>query len=467
VGLGYLSLSRRAPTLSGGEAQRIRLASQIGSGLTGVLYVLDEPTIGLHQRDNRRLLNALEWLRDLGNSLVVVEHDRDTLEAADHILDFGPGAGTEGGRVVATGSPRRLNRKNGSLTARYLRGDLEIDVPSERRRGRGFIEVIGARQNNLKNLSVSFPLGTLTCVTGVSGSGKSSLVNDVLYGVLSARVNRAKRAWGEHDRVLGLDQIDKVINIDQTPIGFSPRSNPATYTKVFDQVRKLYGQIPEARVRGFKAGHFSFNNKKGRCEACGGLGSRCIEMHFLPDVWVTCEVCLGRRYNRDVLGVLYAGRSIADVLEMTIDEAFVHFENVPSIRRPLQTLVDVGLGYMKLGQASTTLSGGEAQRVKLSRELSRPSTGRTVYLLDEPTTGLHFADIQKLLEVLNRLVDAGNTVIVIEHNLDVIKTADWVIDLGPEGGDEGGQVVARGTPEEVAGVSESHTGRFLQGVLQR
>ena len=369
--------------------------------------------------------------------------------------------------MVATGSPRRLNRKNGSLTARYLRGDLEIDVPSERRRGRGFIEVIGARQNNLKNLSVSFPLGTLTCVTGVSGSGKSSLVNDVLYGVLSARVNRAKRAWGEHDRVLGLDQIDKVINIDQTPIGFSPRSNPATYTKVFDQVRKLYGQIPEARVRGFKAGHFSFNNKKGRCEACGGLGSRCIEMHFLPDVWVTCEVCLGRRYNRDVLGVLYAGRSIADVLEMTIDEAFVHFENVPSIRRPLQTLVDVGLGYMKLGQASTTLSGGEAQRVKLSRELSRPSTGRTVYLLDEPTTGLHFADIQKLLEVLNRLVDAGNTVIVIEHNLDVIKTADWVIDLGPEGGDEGGQVVARGTPEEVAGVSESHTGRFLQGVLQR
>ena len=466
VGLGYLNLGRRAPTLSGGEAQRIRLASQIGSGLTGVLYVLDEPTIGLHQRDNRQLLAALGRLRDLGNSLVVVEHDRDTLEAADYILDFGPGAGTEGGQLVGAGSPQSLNGKNGSLTARYLARNLKIDVPNVRRRAqKGEIAVVGARHNNLKNLNVSFPLGLLTCVTGVSGSGKSSLVNDVLYGTLATRVNRAQKAWGEHDDVRGIEMIDKVITIDQTPIGFSPRSNPATYVKVFDKVRKLYSELPDSGVRGFRAGHFSFNHKRGRCEACAGLGARCIEMHFLPDVWVTCEGCGGKRYNRDVIQVTYKGKSIADVLEMTVAEALAHFANVPPIKRILQTLYDVGLAYIKMGQASTTLSGGEAQRVKLGRELARPSTGKTVYILDEPTTGLHFADIQKLLDVLNRLVDAGNTVIVIEHNLDVVKTADWVIDLGPEGGQEGGVLVAAGTPEHVAEVSGSHTGRFLQEVL--
>jgi excinuclease ABC subunit A len=465
VGLDYLTLARRAPTLSGGEAQRIRLASQIGSGLTGVLYVMDEPTIGLHQRDNRRLLQALGRLRDLGNTLLVVEHDRDTLKAADHVLDFGPGAGTQGGNLVAAGRPGRLPVRGGSLTAQYLKGKLRIDVPIRRAPEAGAIQVVGARHNNLKNLTVGFPLGTLTCVTGVSGSGKSSLVNDVLHGALAARVNKVRSTWGDHDEVRGLDQIDKVINIDQTPIGFSPRSNPATYVKVYDAVRTLYGMLPDAKVRGFKAGHFSFNARKGRCSACRGLGSRCIEMHFLPDVWVTCEVCNGRRYNRDVLQVLYKGRSVGDVLSMTVDEALEHFQNVPAIRRKLQTVSDVGLGYIQMGQASTTLSGGEAQRVKLARELARPSTGKTVYLLDEPTTGLHFADVQKLLEVLNRLVDAGNTVIVIEHNLDVIKTADWVIDLGPEGGDEGGELVAEGTPEAVAGVAESHTGRYLQEAL--
>ncbi len=466
VGLGYLTLSRRAPTLSGGEAQRIRLASQIGSGLTGVLYVLDEPTIGLHQRDNQRLLTALKRLRDLGNTLVVVEHDRETLEAADHILDFGPGAGREGGQVVAANSPGRLSVRKGSLTAQYLKGKLAIRVPSRRRPANGkALEVAGVHHNNLKDLDVRFPLGTLTCVTGVSGSGKSSLVNDVLFGALAAGVNQASGAWG--DEVRGLELVDKVINIDQTPIGFSLRSNPATYVKLFDEVRRLYSQLPEAQVRGFKAGAFSFNSRKGRCEACEGLGSRCIEMHFLSDVWVTCEVCSGKRFNRDVLEVRFRERSIADVLEMTVSQALLHFENVPKARRFLQTLEDVGLGYMVLGQASTMLSGGEAQRVKLARELSRPNTGQTVYLLDEPTTGLHVADIQKLLEVLNRLVNAGNTVIVIEHNLDVIKTADWVIDLGPEGGDEGGYMVAAGTPEAVAQVEGSHTGRFLRGVLGR
>jgi len=466
VGLGYLNLGRRAPSLSGGEAQRIRLASQIGSGLTGVLYVLDEPTIGLHQRDNRQLLAALERLRDLGNSLVVVEHDRDTLKAADHILDFGPGAGTEGGILVASGSPQELDGQNGSLTARYLKGNLSIEVPKDRRPSRaGSVSVVGARHNNLKNLDVAFPLGTLTCVTGVSGSGKSSLVNDVLYGALAVRVNRAQKAWGEHDDVLGVEMIDKVINIDQTPIGYSPRSNPATYVKVFDKIRALYANLPDSGVRGFKAGHFSFNHKRGRCDGCAGLGARCIEMHFLPDVWVTCETCNGKRYNRDVIDVLYKGVSIADVLEMTVAEALAHFNNVPGIKRSLQTLFDVGLGYIKMGQASTTLSGGEAQRVKLGRELARPSTGKTVYILDEPTTGLHFVDIQKLLDVLNRLVDAGNTVIVIEHNLDVVKTADWVIDLGPEGGKDGGDLIACGTPEEVAITEGSHTGRFLQEVL--
>lgn len=468
VGLGYIDLARKAPTLSGGEAQRIRLASQIGSGLTGVLYVLDEPTIGLHQRDNRRLLAALERLRDLGNSLVVVEHDRDTLEAADYVLDFGPGAGTEGGQLVAAGPPKRLALGKGSLTARYLKDRMRIEVPEERRTAdRGELKVLGARQNNLKQVDVAFPLGLMTCVTGVSGSGKSSLVNDVLYGALAARVNGAQKAWGEHDDVQGLDLIDKVINIDQTPIGFSPRSNPATYVKVFDVVRTLYSNLPDAQVRGFKPGHFSFNHKRGRCDGCRGLGARCIEMHFLPDVWVMCETCGGKRYNRDVVEILYKGASIADVLQMTVAEALAHFENVPNIRRSLQTLFDVGLGYIKMGQASTTLSGGEAQRVKLARELARPNTGKTVYILDEPTTGLHFADIQKLLDVLNRLVDAGNTVIVIEHNLDVVKTADWVIDLGPEGGEEGGVLVAEGTPEDVMRVEASHTGRFLQDVISQ
>lgn len=463
VGLGYIDLSRKAPTLSGGEAQRIRLASQIGSGLTGVLYVLDEPTIGLHQRDNRRLLSALERLRDLGNSLLVVEHDRDTLEAADYVLDFGPGAGTEGGQLVAEGSPKRLAVGKGSLTAQFLKNKMRIEIPQSRRGSeRGELKVVGARHNNLKQVDVAFPLGLMTCVTGVSGSGKSSLVNDVLYGALAARVNGAQKAWGEHDDVLGLELVDKVINIDQTPIGFSPRSNPATYVKVFDAVRTLYSNLPDAQVRGFKPGHFSFNHKRGRCDACRGLGARCIEMHFLPDVWVTCETCGGKRYNRDVVDITYKGASIADVLTMTVAEALVHFENVPLIRRSLQTLFDVGLGYIKMGQASTTLSGGEAQRVKLARELARPNTGKTVYILDEPTTGLHFADIQKLLAVLSRLVDAGNTVIVIEHNLDVVKTADWVIDLGPEGGEEGGQIVAQGTPEAVMQVEGSHTGQFLQ-----
>ncbi len=465
VGLGYLALSRRAPTLSGGEAQRIRLASQIGSGLTGVLYVLDEPTIGLHQRDNQRLLSALKRLRDLGNTLVVVEHDRATLEASDYILDFGPGAGTHGGRIVAAGRPSRLGLKGGSLTARYLKGKLGIDVPKLRRpTDRGALVVKGARQNNLKDLTVRFPLSTFTCVTGVSGSGKSSLVNDILFGALAVKVNRARQTWGDHDEIEGLAQIDKAINIDQTPIGYSPRSNPATYVKAFDAIRQLYSQLPSAKVRGYQAGQFSFNSRKGRCEACEGLGSRCIEMHFLPDVWVTCEVCDGKRYNRDVLDILYKGRSIADVLDMTLSEALTLFENVPRVQRPLKTLDDVGLGYLKLCQASTTLSGGEAQRVKLAKALSRPNTGRTVYLLDEPTTGLHVADIQKLLDVLNLLVDGGNTVIVVEHNLDVIKTADWVIDLGPEGGDDGGFLVAAGTPEAVAETPASHTGRFLRQV---
>ena len=465
VGLGYISLSRRAPTLSGGEAQRIRLASQIGSGLTGVLYVLDEPTIGLHQRDNRRLLTALKQLRDLGNTLVVVEHDRDTLEAADHVVDFGPGAGTEGGQLVATGRPRKLPVRKGSLTARYLKGALEIDVPKRRDGNGSQIEVVGARHNNLKNIAVSFPLGKLVCVTGVSGSGKSSLVNDVLYGALATNVNRVHWAWGEHDEVRGLKHVDKVIRVDQTPIGFSPRSNPCTYVKVFDHIRKFYSQLAEAQVRGFKPGHFSFNNRRGRCDACDGIGLKCIEMHFLPDVWVICDVCDGKRYIRDILNVKYRGYSIADVLDATIQDAVGIFDTFRAVKRTLQTLVDVGLGYMKMGQASSTLSGGEAQRVKLARELARPSTGRTISLLDEPTTGLHFADIQKLLEVLNRLVDGGNTVVIIEHNLDVIKTADWVIDLGPEGGDDGGQIVAEGPPEQVATVESSHTGRFLKEIL--
>ena len=465
VGLGYISLSRRAPTLSGGEAQRIRLASQIGSGLTGVLYVLDEPTIGLHQRDNRRLLSALEQLRDLGNTLVLVEHDRDTLEAADHVVDFGPGAGAQGGQLVAAGKPKRLAVGKGSLTAKYLKGTMEIEVPGRRKGNGKSIEVKGARHNNLKDIHVKFPLGKLVCVTGVSGSGKSTLVNDVLHGALATSVNRVHHTWGEHDEVLGLQNVDKVIRIDQTPIGFSPRSTPCTYVKVFDHIRKFYAQLPDAQVRGFKPGHFSFNSRRGRCDACDGIGLRCIEMHFLPDVWVTCEDCDGNRYNRDILDVKYRGYSIADILDATIQEAVEMFDTFRAIRRTLQTLVDVGLGYMKMGQASTTLSGGEAQRVKLAKALARPSTGRTIYLLDEPTTGLHFADIQKLLEVLNRIVDGGNTVVIIEHNLDVIKTADWVIDLGPEGGDEGGDIVAQGPPEVVAQVAGSHTGRFLREII--
>ncbi len=467
VGLGYLSLSRRAPTLSGGEAQRIRLASQIGSGLTGVLYVLDEPTIGLHQRDNRRMLAALGQLRDLGNTLLVVEHDRDTLESADHIVDFGPGAGSLGGTVVAEGPPKRLVAGKGSLTALYLKGKLDIESSPRRVSVKGYIEVVGARHNNLKNLNVKFPLGMLIGVTGVSGSGKSSLVNDVLYRALAVKVSGVGATPGDHDEIRGTDDIDKVINIDQMPIGYSPRSNPATYVKVFDRVRRLFAQLPDSRMRGFSPGHFSFNHMQGRCEACKGLGSRCIEMHFLPDVWVTCEDCGGKRYNRDVVNVHYKDRSVSDVLDMTVDEALRHFENVPGISRTLTALADVGLGYIKMGQASTTLSGGEAQRVKLARELARPHTGNTLYLLDEPTTGLHIADVIKLLDVLNRIVDAGNTVIVIEHNLDVIATTDWIIDLGPEGGEEGGFLVVAGTPEEAVRSDASHTGRFLKEALGR
>ena len=466
VGLGYLALDRRAPTLSGGEAQRIRLAGQIGSGLTGVLYVLDEPTIGLHPRDNRRLLNALKRLRDLGNTLLVVEHDRETMASADHLIDFGPGAGVQGGGLVAEGPPARLNGKNGSLTAGYLSGDLRIETPRKRRKSRTWLSVVGARHNNLKGIDVKLPVGAFTCVTGVSGSGKSSLVNDVIYAALASDLESARIPVGAHDEILGMEHFDKVIAIDQTPIGYSPRSNPATYAGAFDAIRALFAQIPEARQRGYAARQFSFNVRGGRCEACEGIGARRIEMHFLPDVWVACEACGGRRFHRETLDVRYKGWSIADVLDRTIAEALDHFRDIPKIRRVLQTLDDVGLGYMATGQSSTTLSGGEAQRVKLATELCRPSTGRTVYFLDEPTTGLHFADVEKLLKVLNRLVDAGNTVVVIEHNMDMIKTADWVIDLGPEGGDEGGIVVAAGTPEQVTRVPGSHTGRILREVLK-
>jgi excinuclease ABC subunit A len=466
VGLGYLTLDRPAPSLSGGEGQRIRLASQIGSELTGVIYVLDEPSIGLHQRDNRKLLSALQHLRDIGNTVVVVEHDREAMEEADWLIDFGPGAGRVGGHVVAAGVPSDVMKSETSLTGRYLRGDLRIEVPAERRRAdQRKITVVEARENNLKGITVDFPLGLFICVTGVSGAGKSTLVNQILYPAVARVLHKSEVRVGAHSKVTGLSEIDKVIDIDQSPIGRTPRSNPATYTKLFDLIRDFFALLPEARMHGYSPGRFSFNVKGGRCEACEGDGVKRVEMHFLPDVYVPCEVCRGKRFNEATLQVKYNNLSIADVLDLTVDEAVALFRNHPQIRRALETLADVGLGYIALGQSSPTLSGGEAQRVKLSRELSKRSTGRTLYILDEPTTGLHFDDIKKLLRVLDRLVEGGNTVVVIEHNLDVVKTADYIIDVGPEGGDEGGRVVATGTPEEVMRVRESYTGRFLADLL--
>ncbi|MBE3552231.1 MAG: excinuclease ABC subunit UvrA [Kyrpidia tusciae] len=468
VGLDYLTLDRPAGSLSGGEAQRIRLATQIGSGLTGVLYILDEPSIGLHQRDNERLIRTLERMRDLGNTLIVVEHDEETMLAADYIIDIGPGAGVHGGEVVAAGTPREVMANVQSVTGRYLSGREFIPLPAERREpGERWIEVVGASEHNLKGIDVKFPVGLFTCVTGVSGSGKSTLVNEILYKALASQCNGARVRPGEHREIRGLEFVDKVIDVDQSPIGRTPRSNPATYTGVFDDIREVFAGTPEARMRGYKKGRFSFNIKGGRCEACRGDGIIKIEMHFLPDVYVPCEVCKGRRYNRETLEVRYKGKNIAEVLDMTVEDAAEFFKAVPRIARKLQTLSDVGLGYMRLGQPATTLSGGEAQRIKLASELHRRSNGRTVYILDEPTTGLHAADIRKLLDVLQRLVEAGDTVIVIEHNLDVIKTADYLIDLGPEGGDGGGQVVATGTPEDVAANPASHTGRFLGPILER
>ncbi|SFH71721.1 excinuclease ABC subunit A [Selenomonas ruminantium] len=467
VGLDYLTLSRAAGTLSGGEAQRIRLATQIGSGLQGVLYVLDEPSIGLHQRDNNRLLATLKNLRDLGNTLIVVEHDEDTMYAADHIIDIGPGAGAHGGKIVAQGTAQEIMQVKESVTGQYLSRRKFIPVPGKRRPGNGkFIEVVGAQENNLKNIDVKFPLGTMTLVTGVSGSGKSTLVNEILYKGIASRLYHSKGKPGKHKKIKGLEHIDKIIDIDQQPIGRTPRSNPATYTGVFDAIRELFSQTPEAKMRGYKAGRFSFNVKGGRCEACKGDGILKIEMHFLPDVYVPCEVCKGARYNRETLEVRYKGKTISDVLEMTIDEAVEFFQNVPRIARKLQVIQDVGLGYIKLGQPATTLSGGEAQRVKLATELSRRSTGRTLYILDEPTTGLHTADIHKLLDILQRLVDGGDTVVIIEHNLDVIKTADHIIDLGPEGGSNGGTIVAEGRPEDIVKVDSSYTGKFLKPLLE-
>ena len=467
VGLEYLNLSRSSGTLSGGESQRIRLATQIGSSLMGVLYILDEPSIGLHQRDNDRLITTLKRLRDLGNTVIVVEHDEDTMRAADYILDIGPGAGIHGGKVVFSGNLEELEKCTDSLTSDYLYGRRQIPVPSERRKGNGnYLTVKGASENNLKNINVKIPLGTFTCVTGVSGSGKSSFVNDILYNVLANKLNKAKTFAGKHKSVEGLENLDKVINIDQAPIGRTPRSNPATYTGVFGDIRELFASTKDAKMHGYNAGRFSFNVKGGRCEACQGDGILKIEMHFLPDIYVPCEVCGGSRYNRETLSVKYKGKSIFDVLEMTVEEGMYFFESIPKIHRKLKTLYDVGLGYIKIGQPATTLSGGEAQRVKLATELSKRSTGKTIYILDEPTTGLHTADVHKLIEVLQRFVDAGNTVLVIEHNLDVIKTADHIIDLGPEGGDKGGTVVAIGTPESVAKCPESYTGKFLKKVLK-
>jgi excinuclease ABC subunit A len=467
VGLDYLTLDRTAATLAGGEGQRIRLATQIGSSLVGVLYILDEPSIGLHQRDNIRLLNTLKRLRDLGNTVLVVEHDEETIRSGDYVIDLGPGAGVSGGRVVVAGTPQDVMADPQSLTGRYLTGEFSIPVPRMRRPQTGqYLTIVGAREHNLKGIDVEIPLGLFTCVTGVSGSGKSTLVTDILRKALDARLYGGRERPGDYDKLLGVEHIDKVIDIDQAPIGRTPRSNPATYTGVFSFIRELYALTPEARMRGYQPGRFSFNVKGGRCEACQGDGLIQIEMHFLPDVYVTCDVCKGKRYNRETLEIKYKGASIADVLDMTVEEALRFFENVPRIKEKLQTLYDVGLGYIKLGQSATTLSGGEAQRVKLSRELSRRSTGRTLYILDEPTTGLHFADIQQLLDVLHRLRDAGNTVLVIEHNLDVIKTADHIIDLGPEGGDEGGRVVATGTPEDVARIKGCYTGHFLRRVLR-
>lgn len=465
VGLEYLSLSRATGTLSGGEAQRIRLATQIGSGLVGVAYILDEPSIGLHQRDNDKLIKTLKNLKDLGNSLIVVEHDEDTMLAADHIVDIGPGAGEHGGEVVAQGTPQEIIENKASITGAYLSGRIKIPVPEERKTPTGFLKVLGAQQNNLKDIDVAIPLGVMTCVTGVSGSGKSSLINSIVYKRLAKELNRAKTKAGKHRGMEGVEQLDKIIAIDQSPIGRTPRSNPATYTGVFDQIRELFSMTKDAKARGYNKGRFSFNKKGGRCEACSGDGIIKIEMHFLPDVYVPCEVCDGKRYNRETLEVKYKGKNIYDVLNMTVEEACVFFENVPSIYRKIKTLNDVGLSYIRLGQPSTTLSGGEAQRIKLATELSRRSTGKTIYILDEPTTGLHFADVHKLVDILRKLSEGGNTVVVIEHNLEVIKTADYIIDMGPEGGDGGGTVIAQGTPEEICKVESSYTGQFLKKYL--
>ncbi len=467
VGLDYLNLARTAGTLSGGEAQRIRLATQIGSALTGVLYILDEPSIGLHQRDNGKLIGTLKNLRDLGNSVIVVEHDEDTMREADYLVDIGPGAGIHGGEVIAVGTPEEVERVEGSITGEYLSGKREIAVPKERRAGNGeFLHIIGARENNLKNINVDIPLGCFVAVTGVSGSGKSSLVNSILYRTLARDLNRAITYPGKVDDVTGLEHLDKVINIDQSPIGRTPRSNPATYTGLFTDIRNLFAKTKDAKSKGYDAGRFSFNVRGGRCEACEGDGVKCIEMNFLPDVYVKCDVCDGKRYNRDTLDVKYKGKSIYDVLEMSVEEGISFFDGIPQIQRKLVTLFDVGLGYIKIGQSSTTLSGGEAQRVKLATELAKRSTGKTVYILDEPTTGLHSEDVRKLITILQRLADSGNTVIVIEHNLDLIKTADYIIDLGPEGGGGGGTVVAAGTPEQVAACERSYTGQFIKEKLK-